>query len=470
MAAKGNNVYAGTSGGVLRSSDDGGHWSVINSGLTNPNVYALLAIGNDLYAGTSGGGVFRSTDDGDNWSEVNNGLTNNVCFALASMIDGSGDTVLFAGTGGSGVFQTTDHGANWVHASGGLGLNYLAALAAVGPNIFAAGPVNGIFVSSDRGTSWTAASTGLLNMSVNALIAAPDTSLGGTLLAGTLYGSAWRRPLWQMISLPVGYAVRKGWNLVSLPLNVDDAHASVLYPTAISNCFAYNGTYVVAETLAVGTGYWEKFDHDHRIPIAGTTVLSDTVDLAPGWNLIGSISVPVLVASIVSDPPSMTMSRFFSYEGAYSTKDTLQPGRGYWVKAGEAGEIVLQQGSTAAHVGHIRIIAGTELPPTPPGEPVSDVLSPPTFALDAAYPNPFNPVTHIRYEIAEVSRVRLAIYDVVGRLVEVLVDATEPAGAMSVSWDASGNASGVYICRIEVSPNGDISRTMSRSNKIIYMR
>jgi hypothetical protein len=38
MASKGTNIFAGTSGGVLRSSDDGANWTIVNFGLTNPNV------------------------------------------------------------------------------------------------------------------------------------------------------------------------------------------------------------------------------------------------------------------------------------------------------------------------------------------------------------------------------------------------------------------------------------------------
>ena len=55
-----------------------------------------------LYAGT-GGGVFKSTDGGANWSAVNSGLTSTCVFALA--IDPATPTTLYAGTGGGGVFS-----------------------------------------------------------------------------------------------------------------------------------------------------------------------------------------------------------------------------------------------------------------------------------------------------------------------------------------------------------------------------
>jgi hypothetical protein len=68
--------------------------------------------------------------------------------------------------------------------------------------------------------------------------------------------------------------------------------------------------------------------------------------------------------------------------------------------------------------------------------------------LGYAYPNPFNPVTHLSYFIPESQHVRLAVYDVAGRLVDVLVDGVKDAGEHTLEWDASGVASGVYFGRM----------------------
>ncbi len=63
-------IFAGTGGGVFRSTDNGDNWSAINTGLTNTRVLALAMNSNgDIFAGTRGGGVFRSSDNGDNWRQ-----------------------------------------------------------------------------------------------------------------------------------------------------------------------------------------------------------------------------------------------------------------------------------------------------------------------------------------------------------------------------------------------------------------
>ena len=64
-------------------------------------------------------------------------------------------------------------------------------------------------------------------------------------------------------------------------------------------------------------------------------------------------------------------------------------------------------------------------------------------------PNPFNPVTRISYNVPTTQHVRIAIYDVAGRLVEDLVNETKAAGEHVVEWDAGRLPSGVYFYRMQ---------------------
>jgi hypothetical protein len=70
------------------------------------------------------------------------------------------------------------------------------------------------------------------------------------------------------------------------------------------------------------------------------------------------------------------------------------------------------------------------------------------FTLEQNYPNPFNPETAIRYELPVTSSVKLIIYDLLGREVEMLVNEHKSAGIHSTTWNASRMASGVYFCRL----------------------
>ncbi|MEM1095501.1 MAG: choice-of-anchor D domain-containing protein [Bacteroidota bacterium] len=78
---------------------------------------------------------------------------------------------------------------------------------------------------------------------------------------------------------------------------------------------------------------------------------------------------------------------------------------------------------------------------------------PSQFELQGNYPNPFNPTTMISYQLPESATVRLEIYNVMGQLVRVLVDAEQRAGTYRVAWDARNDvglqvSSGTYIYRL----------------------
>jgi glucuronoarabinoxylan endo-1,4-beta-xylanase len=70
------------------------------------------------------------------------------------------------------------------------------------------------------------------------------------------------------------------------------------------------------------------------------------------------------------------------------------------------------------------------------------------YQLLQNYPNPFNPTTVLRYEVPVAGDVRLAVFDMLGREVAVLVNERKTPGSYSVIFDASGLSSGVYFCRL----------------------
>jgi hypothetical protein len=106
----------------------------MNNGLTDTTVYALVAKGAYLFAGTATGGIFRSSNNGTDWTAVNNGLgiyTQVMTFGLSG-------TNLFAGSYGGHVFLSTNDGATWTNVGTGLPA-YLTtdALALSGPYLLA---------------------------------------------------------------------------------------------------------------------------------------------------------------------------------------------------------------------------------------------------------------------------------------------------------------------------------------------
>lgn len=74
---------------------------------------------------------------------------------------------------------------------------------------------------------------------------------------------------------------------------------------------------------------------------------------------------------------------------------------------------------------------------------------PTSFSLDQNYPNPFNPTTTIQFGLPRSGHVQMAVYDILGQRVQVLVDRYLEPGEREVSWDASRVASGIYFVRLE---------------------
>ncbi len=93
---------------------------------------------------------------------------------------------------------------------------------------------------------------------------------------------------------------------------------------------------------------------------------------------------------------------------------------------------------------------------------------PDTYQLHQNYPNPFNPETNINFALPKQERVRLVIYDILGRPVKTLADGIYAAGVHSLKWNGRNDAgeqaaSGAYIYRI-------VTKSFTGSKKMLYMK
>ena len=118
LAVSDTMVFAGTAGGngIFLSTDTGANWSAVNNGLpANVTINALAVMGTTVFAGTADSGIFLSANNGTNWTAANTGMTATAVYSLAV---GNG---IYAGTsGGYGVFLSIDNGASWSAVNNGL--------------------------------------------------------------------------------------------------------------------------------------------------------------------------------------------------------------------------------------------------------------------------------------------------------------------------------------------------------------
>jgi choice-of-anchor B domain-containing protein len=164
----------------------------------------------------------------------------------------------------------------------------------------------------------------------------------------------------------------------------------------------------------------------------GTTwvTIENTLTAAAFWK-----EITVRLGDYLTLPVSQFRVRF--------TARDLNPGS--IVEAGVDDFQIFDQGATT----------GVDQPGSAPGL---------VTVLHGNFPNPFNPQTAIRYDLAAGGPVKLRIFDTGGRLVRVLYDGRQTAGAQSVVWDGRNDssapvASGVYFYRLEA-PGFEASERM----------
>jgi endonuclease/exonuclease/phosphatase family metal-dependent hydrolase len=147
------------------------------------------------------------------------------------------------------------------------------------------------------------------------------------------------------------FTVFSGWNLLSLPYRVADPTRPAVYPQATSRAYGFSqeAGYFEEDSLALGTGFWLKFDADQQVSITGTPVTGDSIPVQTGWNLVGAISSPADVGSLTTIPPEIIVSSFFEYNGTYIPAETLLPGQAYWVKSSGPGIILVQAAVAHRH-------------------------------------------------------------------------------------------------------------------------
>lgn len=107
----------------------------------------------------------------------------------------------------------------------------------------------------------------------------------------------------------------------------------------------------------------------------------------------------------------------------------------------DGGSGVTPPGSTAPPTRFQYVVAMVGI------QPVSNEI-PGEFKLYTNYPNPFNPITKIKFDIAKNTNAKLLVYDVLGRVVETLLSSEIKAGRYEIDFDGYSLASGVYFYKL----------------------
>ena len=520
FAVSNTDIFAATGGeGVIRSTDDGTTWEYTMSGGT---FYSIVSSGTGLFAvGTAtgnGGGVYRSTDEGSTWIPVaSTGITSYVISATG--------TNIFVSTGATngGVVASTNEGNTWndanIYPVDHSGEKIVQALMvsqyANVDTILFAGTSGGTYLTTTKGADWTEIPPGSVSSSASNIqtFAISDT----TLLEGTDAG-IWMGSIPKMIASIPRTIVSNQSSLTFGPVKSNTTKIDTLRitnpsirPLVIDSIYTGRKRFSVTSLRdTIGTNKWinvpVSFTPDTAKSYSDTLyLLSNSTAPLTKIPLSGSLMVPQIV--VMLNGHSLygyyggyltDFGFFFGQVGTDSTKtQTLQITAGSalplmidtvydgtkWFTVPELHD-TLNEGDTVSlpisftpdtskpYLDTLYIVSNTVVPltkvallgnitPVAIRQKAQDM--PKNYVLYQNYPNPFNPSTVIQFSVPRSELVSLKVYDVLGRLVRTLVDKMEQPGSYSVTFSASGLASGVYFYRLQAG-------AFSQTKKLLLLR
>jgi hypothetical protein len=404
----------------------------INTIAVDPRNFDIVYAGSQsIYADTFGlGGIFKSTNGGMTWDTV---------AAPASVskivIHPTNSSTVYAALNSAnfmrpGIVKTTDAGHSWFYADSGMYILYPAyfrgiAIDAQHPETLYCGEggdsPRGLWKTTTGGAYWFLSDSGMRRDYVvgqNIVIDPESTNVVYT-LTGVNGAWAWRT------TNGGGY-----WYNLGIPWNAYDAGVLEMDPHNPATL------YVVA------------------VPGESPPQVAKTTNKGATWQLMSFDTMGIgAIVSLAIDPDNQAVW-YAGAEDVYRSSDggthwqlmtpPLGGIRGVYALAFAPGGCVLYagtRGGTATGSGVFRYRFITEVP-----QMGQTSWAP---SLYQNYPNPFNSTTTMKFDIPVATLVSLKVYDVLGRAVAVLAEGRIPAGKHTVSWEANGIPSGVYIARLQ---------------------
>ncbi len=460
---------AGWYGTFLRTTNGGSNWVSYSTGLTTNLTSVNFADANNGFAGGQFGKLIRTTNGGVNWMEISCGTTAQIEKVNFTAIN----EAVIIGEGGF-IRKSTNLGNNWVVQSSGTS-NWLYGNSVKNQNFYVlVGDYGTVRKTSNGGLNWYSQTSN--TSSLLSAVSFVDTSTGwavginGTIIKTTTGG--WILPGAASLSAPANNAtcfsmtgtldwsdvfppicnyrlqIATDQNFTNIVRNIAGINESQYILSA--NELAYNTQYYwrVKATNFVGeSASWSSVRNfrttNQNVTVPGLLLPANnsTVSVTPllRWDSIPfatgyrcRIATDTGFTNLVLDSNNITVRQINVPAGK------LQANTQYYWKVYSFNSCI-----TSAYSPRWRFTTAlTALTQ-------NNTEMPAVFMLYNNYPNPFNPVTMISFDIPKESNVRLSVYNLLGEEVTLAVSEKLSAGKYSYSWNAVNFSSGLYIYRLE---------------------
>ncbi|RPI18343.1 MAG: T9SS C-terminal target domain-containing protein [Ignavibacteriae bacterium] len=426
-------VYTTEIHGLYRSSDMGNSWLTINNGITDTSVAirGLTFSGNDLYCVTAYM-AFKSMDEGNTWINVQNGI--NAPSPSFRGITASQGNVCIASYR-NGVYVTSNGGANWILTNNGLLNDYVYSITSTNTHVFTSTAAGADYESG----VYRAPAGGLfVTYSVSGNVSYADNSL--PVSTGYVKALKYDRVNDLVITLDSTQILSNG-NYV-LPKVPQDTTYIMAYDDDEEFVPTYHDSSINWQnaTVVIPTGNMTGVD------IMVYRIVNSFINMHIGGGVFKTEVSPYIgIKDAIVYATAFGQYRGYSISnsnGAYQI-DSLFPGL-YQMTCDRLGYNFQTKNITLTYYNSdttsFYLTLFTDVKKISTGIPLE-------YKLDQCFPNPFNPVTTIRFEIPKTSVVKLVIYDILGREAAVLIDEKLNTGIYNAEWDASALSSGVYFYR-----------------------
>ena len=425
-------VYNGNDGGLYRSDNGGSTWTKLYDQPTN-QFYAVEIdhqLPDRLYGGTQDNGTLRTLGGVSDWERIFGGD------GFTVIVDPTDSDVIYVEYQYGNLFKSTNGGVWFSSAMDGIASgdrtnwHTPVVMDPTDPQTLYYGSQR-VYRSTDGAENWTPISDDLTDGdqganfgTVTTIAVAPSSP--AVLYAGTDDGNVWAYTPFNGQWRDISAGLPQRW---VTEIKVDPADHRTVYAT-----FS-------------GLRWDEPISHVYRSTDGGST-----------WQDIGQGLPEAPVNAIEVDPDYPEALYVGTDVGVYYTSDlgaTWLP-LGTGLPRAPVLDLDFHQPTRILAAGtHGRSLFTVTAPA--PTTPVVDLPSAVAVDLRAA-PNPFNPATTLRFELAARGPVTLEVYDVRGARVATVVDRTLAAGDHEVRWDATGPdgrslGSGLYLARL-TTPGG----------------
>lgn len=492
-------IFAGTqNNGIYESNDDGLNWNQIILPAENLNVYDFASDGSNVFA-VSDSGVWISQDKGETWMYGNSGLPNHGNDAINII---SYNNRLFVSIRAADIYISDNNGTLWTDLNVNLFESILIDIKSGNDKIYAASFFSGLFVKNNNDWQWLNKDYPLSKS--NCILFDDDKLLFGNIDGLHTYNISSSK--WELHN--------KGFddsfdniNLISLTragnyyyagtgrVGFYKTHIDSFVWSKIETPFPDNNELVALASVdtviyaVLNYNCLKTLDYGHTFDYAADNLEIYTEKLSVygndlyAYGFSGVFYIPDNSGKWIDISYNLSEKhvRYFVLheEGAFLSTDESV----FWkssndttwndITAGipEFESYYSIDGKYPLAIKGDSIYVGTEthgvwfadISEFSTAVKASNTAINESFELMQNYPNPFNPSTNIQFKIPEAGKIKLSVFDYLGREIDVLADGFFTAGIHNIKFEARNLASGVYIYKLTAGK-------YSAANKLILLK